>query len=427
MSASPSPISRTAVLITGMGVVSPLGIGSEPFWRNLLAGQSGVRRITHFDPTGLPVEYGGEVPNFDPKHYVRPRKSLKVMSREIQFAFTAADLALRDAGLQPGQFPPERLGVVWGADMIYPDVPEFIDPIRACMVEGKFDFARWGTEGMPRIMPLWLLKFLPNMPASHVAIANDARGPCNSIILNEVSALVALAEGVRLIERGLVDMVIVGGVGARLHPTTITFRAKQQLANASESPPRACRPFAKETSGQVLGEGAGALILESAGHAAARQARSYGRVAGYANCHEPRRPGKPLEGTAIRAALAGALAAAECSPAELNHIQAHGVGVEEYDAAEARAIRAVAGDVPVTAYKGHWGNLGAGCGGIELAAALLAMREGILPPTLNCNEPSAACPINVVRGEPRPIAQGAFAIVSHAPMGQAAAVCVRRE
>ena len=236
---------RRSVVITGVGVVSPLGMGAETHWSGLLAGRSGVRRIQHFDPTGLPVEFGGEVPGFDPKQHIRPRKSLKVMSREIQFAFTAAEMALHDAGLQVGQFPPERLGVVFGADMIYGELPDMQDAVSVSRdpASGKFDIHRWADLGMQKIFPLWLLKYLPNMPACHVAIANDARASCNSIILGEVSALVALAEGVRLIERGLAEMVIVGGVGHQINPTNIAFRANQELSKRAADPENACRPF----------------------------------------------------------------------------------------------------------------------------------------------------------------------------------------
>ncbi|MDX1964483.1 MAG: beta-ketoacyl-[acyl-carrier-protein] synthase family protein [Pirellulales bacterium] len=415
------------VLITGLGIVCPWGIGKEALWSQWQAGRGGIRRITQFDPTGLPVEYGGEVPDFEPKEHVRPRKSLKVMSREIQFAFTAADLAMRDARLRVGTFPPERLGVVFGADMIYCDAWELIEPIQACMPTGKFEFNRWATEGLPRIMPLWLLKYLPNMPASHVAIANDARGPCNSIILNDVSGLTALAEGVRLIERNLVDLVIVGGVGARLHPTTITFRVEQYLARGTDDPATVCRPFGLQRAGQALGEGAGALILESAEHAAARQATSYGRVAGYALRHEPRRAGQPPRGIAVAAALRACLEAARIDPAELSHVNCQGLGTEPHDQAEADVLARTVGRVPVCALKGAWGNIGAGSGPLELAASLLAQQTGVLPPNINTRPRDPACPVWSDAAEPIPLERRAFVKYNFSMTGQAAAVCVQTE
>jgi 3-oxoacyl-[acyl-carrier-protein] synthase II len=299
-----------------------------------------------------------------------------------------------------------------------------IDPVRACMPGGRFEFELWAKCGLPAIYPLWLLKYLPNMPACHVAIANNAQAPCNSIILNEASGLVALTEGMRLIERGAADLVIVGGVGARLHPTTITFRAEQQLARGADDPASACRPFAIDRSGQVLGEGSGALVLEAAEHALARRATNYGKVAGYAIRHESRRGGRPFQGTALRTALRDCLRAAGCLAEQLSHVNAHGLGTREHDAVEAAAIRDALGQVPVTACKGALGNLGAGCGVVELAASLLAQQAKLVPATRNCSITDPDCAINIVRHEPLPIVLRNFVSLNFAPTGQAVAVCV---
>lgn len=423
-----SSAARCSVVITGVGVVTPLGLGLEPFWKGLLEGRSGVRRMQHFDPTGLPVEFGGEVPEFDPKQHIRPRKSLKVMSREIQFAFTAAEMALRDAGLQVGQFPPERLGVVFGADMIYGELPDIQEAVSVSRdpESGQFDIHRWADEGMSKIFPLWLLKYLPNMPACHVAIANDARASCNSIILGEVSALVALAEGVRLIERGLADMVIVGGVGHQINPTNIAFRANQELSKRAADPENACRPFDAERCGSVFGEGAGALVIENAEHARQRGAKNMGRILSYAVRHEPNKQGVPLAGTAMRRVLESCLQQAGVEPKQLAHVHAHGIGQREVDATEARMIAAVTGQVPVLAIKGATGNSSAGSGALELAASLKSLETGLIPPSRNCDRAAADCPIDVVRHEPRQAA-GRYALkLSHSNNGQAAAVLVER-
>ena len=156
--------------------------------------------------------------DFDPKQYVRPRKSLKVMSRDIQLAFAAADLACVDAGLRERPVDPERLGVIFGAALIPGELDELAGTYRSCLVDGKFDFRRWGPAAMAEMFPLWMLKYLPNMPACHIGIGQDARGPNNSITMGDVSSLSALAEAVRILERGQADAMIVGGVGARLHP-----------------------------------------------------------------------------------------------------------------------------------------------------------------------------------------------------------------
>jgi 3-oxoacyl-[acyl-carrier-protein] synthase II len=419
---------RCSVVFTGVGVVSPLGLGLEPFWNGLLEGRSGVRRIQHFDPTGLPVEFGGEVPEFDAKQHIRPRKSLKVMSREIQFAFTAAEMALRDAGLQVGQFPPERLGVVFGADMIYGELPDIQDAVSVSREPetNQFHINRWASEGMSKIFPLWLLKYLPNMPACHVAIANDARASCNSIILGEVSALVALAEGVRLIERGLADMVIVGGVGHQINPTNIAFRANQELSKRAADPENACRPFDAARCGSVFGEGATALVIENAEYARKRGAKNMGRILSYAIRHEPNKQGVPLAGIAMRRVLESCLQQAGVEPQQLAHVHAHGIGQREVDATEARMIAAVTGQVPVLAIKGATGNSSAGSGALELAASLKSLETRLIPPSRNCDHVAADCPIDVVHHEPRQAANRYALKLSHSNNGQSAAVLIER-
>lgn len=426
---SPDPsASRRSVVITGLGVVSPLGLGIETFWNGLLQGQSGVRRIQQYDPTGLPLVIGGEVPDFDPKQHVKPRKSLKVMSREIQFAFTAAEMALQHAGLQVGQFPPERLGVVFGADMIYGELSEVQEAVLASFdpEAREYNLRGWAENGMSKIFPLWMLKYLPNMPACHVAIANDARASCNSIILGEVGALVALSEGMRSIERGDADIMIVGGVGHQINPSSITFRANQELVKSPEDPQNACRPFDAQRIGSVFGEGCGAIVLEAAEHARQRGAKALARVASYAIRHEPNKQGDPLTGSAMRAVLASCLTQAGIEPKQLAHVHAHGLGQIAADALEAQCINSVAGQAPVLAIKGATGNSSAGSGALELAASVMSLQHNLIPPSRNCHRVAADCPIDVVRHEPRPT-QGRYALkLNYANAGQAVAVLIER-
>ena len=190
----------TEVVITGLGVVSPIGLGRDAFWQSLATGSSGIELLSEFANGYVPSPIGGQIRDFDPKLYVTPRKSLKVMSREIQIGFTAARLALEESGLAAGTIDPDRFGVVFGADMIYCDPAELEPAYRSCMALGKVDTALWGQRALGEMFPLWMLKFLPNMPACHIAIANDARGPNNSVLMGEASSLLALAEAVRLID-----------------------------------------------------------------------------------------------------------------------------------------------------------------------------------------------------------------------------------
>ncbi len=247
------------VVITGLGVVSPIGIGRDAFRSALREGISGVRPITLFDASQFPVRIAAEVADFDPKAYVRPRKSLKVMSREIQFGFAAADFALTDAGVQPGSVEPDRFGVVFGAEMIYCDLDELIGIYRRCIAEGRFDFSRWGESMASEMYPLWLLRNLPNMVACHVAIVHDARGPNNTIGHSDVSSLAAIAEAVRVIQRGAADVMIAGGVGARINPTSMSYRGDIDQSHRNDDPARASRPFDAGRDGLVNGEGAAAF------------------------------------------------------------------------------------------------------------------------------------------------------------------------
>jgi len=198
------------VVVTGMGVISPIGIGSDRFWNSIQACRSGIGPIESFDTGDMPVCIGGEVHDFDPKQYVRPRKSLKLMARDSQFAVAASCLACEQARIEVGSVDPERVGVVLGADRIRNRIEESEAIFRACLDNGEFDFQRWGIEGLPEAHPLGLLKVLPNMLASHISILWDARGPNNTIHHNELSSLIAIAEAAHVIERGHADIMIAG-------------------------------------------------------------------------------------------------------------------------------------------------------------------------------------------------------------------------
>ena len=196
------------IVVSGIGVVSPIGIGCDPFWDNLLAGRSGIGSLSAFPATNLPSKLAAEIHDFDPLQHIYQKKFLKVMSREIQLGVSAASMAMKDAGLSRGEIDPERLGVEFGAGHISTTPEDLADAARKlqdCM-EVDATFTRWGEDTMGQICPLWLLKQLPNMPASHVAIEHNARGPNNTITASESSALLALAEAVRVIQLSLIHI-----------------------------------------------------------------------------------------------------------------------------------------------------------------------------------------------------------------------------
>jgi 3-oxoacyl-[acyl-carrier-protein] synthase II len=410
------------IVITGLGVVSPIGIGGEAFWNSLCEGRSGVRRLEVFNGSDLPPAIGADVSDFDPKQYVRPRKSLKVMSRDIQLAFAAADLACAQASLESHPIDPERLGIVFGADMIACDLSEMIDAFRGCIVEGRFDFDRWGEQSMAQMFPLWMLKYLPNMPACHVGIALDARGPNNSLTLGEVSSLAAIAEAVRVIERGQADAMVAGGASSRVHPTIWAYRSAFHLSKRTDDPAAACRPFDLARDGMIHGEGAGTFVLEERRSAEARGATILARVLGFATTFEPRAAGKELRGKAIRASITQALRSAGLQPDQVGHVNANGLSTALDDRLEAQAIRDTLGDVPVTAPKSFFGNLGAGTGAVEMVASVLAFQHGLVPFTLNYEQADPDCPVNVIRQTPMKLSTPVALILNQARIGQSVAV-----
>ena len=411
---------RQEIVITGLGVVSPIGIGKEPFWAALREGHSGIRTVALPDDPDAAAPIGGTVADFDPKQYVRPRKSLKVMSRDIQLGFAAADLACLDGGLRQKPIDPERLGVVFGAGMISCELEELAGTFRGCMNDGVFNFRRWGTAAMAELFPLWMLKYLPNMPACHIGIGQDARGPNNSITLGEVSCLSALAEAVRIVERNQADVIIAGGVDGRIHPAT-WVRSQVLGMSWCRDPHTAPRPFDRKRDGRVNGEGAAAYIIETRASAEVRGATPLARILGYGASFAPPMSGQP-QPAAIGRAIGAALGDACLAPGEIGCVVAHACGSVEGDRIEAEAIRAALGDVPVTAPKSFFGHLGAAAGALETAAAVLSIQHELVPPTLNYEQPDPRCPVNVVHDRPAPLAHRTAMVLSHSPQGQAVAV-----
>jgi 3-oxoacyl-[acyl-carrier-protein] synthase II len=412
--------SKHGIVVTGVGVVSPIGVGIEPFWDSLLTGRSGIASLPWKGDLQLSDPIGGAVRDFEPSRYIRPRKNLKVMGREIQLGVAAAEMACTDAKVK-GAVAPERLGVVFGADMMITELDEVVNSYRACMVDGKFSFGLWGDRALPEMFPLWMLKYLPNMPACHIGIAHDARGPNNSHTLAEVSSLTALAEAADVIRRGQADVMIAGGVSTRLHPLTMSRYYCWQMSQRQSDAVAACRPFDADRDGMVLGEGSAAFILESCRHAEARGATVLACLLGCVSCYGAAGGDEGRRSVAIRQAIGRALDRSGLKPTEIGHVNAHGLSTTEDDQIEARAIRDLLGDVPVTAPKSSFGNLGAGTGAVEMAASVLAIGRGLVPPTLNYHRPDPACPIRVVHGEPlagtRPVAM----TLNHSVNGQAVA------
>ena len=390
------------VVLTGVGVLSPIGIDVAAFWTAACEGRSGVS-LLNLDTDDSLKPMGSEVPDFRAKDFVKPRKNIKVMSRDIQLALVAAIHASTDAGLvtegDARNVAADRMGVVFGSDLIGAEVDMTMDAYRAGIENGRFDFPKWG-EAMDKIFPLWMLKFLPNMPACHIAIAHEAHGPSNSLTLCRCSSLASIQEAARIIQRGDADVMIAGGCGNRVNQDFQTRAKSYFLAPRCDDPTSVPRPFDADRNGCVLGEGAGALVLERREFAEARGAKIYATIRGSAATCEPTLHATRPTGLAIRSAIRNALKNAGLQPSDIGHVNADGIASDHDDRIEAEAIRAELGDVPVTTLKGHFGDLGSGTGAVESIAAVLAVQNGLIPPTRNHRKTAVDCPINVVHGQP---------------------------
>jgi 3-oxoacyl-[acyl-carrier-protein] synthase II len=421
--------SARRTVLTGVGVVNPLGLNTGAFWESLRAGKSGVKPIRAFDASRLSTRFGGEIPGFDPKNYIakQDRKALRVMARTIQLAVAAAQVAMDDMKVDKAKLDPTRFGVEFGSGLLATELEEIAPAaqVSANCLPGVVDLEKWGEQGLASIPPTWMLKYLPNMLACHVSILHNAQGPSNTITESDVAGLLALGEAQRIIQRDQADVFLVGGADSKMNPLSMVRQCLfAHLSRRNDAPEKACRPFDRGRDGLILGEGAGVLVLEEAEHARRRGAKIYAELVGFGSSFDRNQSGKGLA-RAIRTALERA----GVGPQDIDHINAHGLSTVEGDAWEARGLQEVFGAcdpaVPVFAPKSYFGNLGAGSGLSELAASLLAVVHGVVPATLNYEEPDPDCPVAVLTRptEPR---RPYFLKVGFTEMGQCAAVVCRK-
>jgi 3-oxoacyl-[acyl-carrier-protein] synthase II len=428
MKAGDTPI-RT--VITGVGVVSPIGIGKDAFWQSLIEGRSGIGYLRGFRSEDLPTRLAAQIHDFAPEEYITNKKLIKVMSRDIQLGVAASTLAMGDAALVPGAVDPDRLGVSFGAGRISSTPQELSDAAAASSDEfGSFEYERFDERAMGEICPLWLLRQLPNMPACHVSIEFDARGPNNTITCRESSALLALAEAVGVIERGAADCMIVGASSSHVHPVDIAkLSLFDGLSRRVDAPDRACRPFDFDRDGTIVGEGGAAFVVERYSHAVRRGARIYAEVLGVAAGCDGTGSSNGNGGTGLVRAIRSTMRQASLRPADLGHINAHGKSTQRDDLVEACAFRRTFdGDVesiPVTALKSYFGHFDAGSGAVELAGSLLALERGTLPMTLNYETPDPRFRLRVVHREPLDLRKKTALTVNRTAMGQSAAAIIR--
>ena len=413
---------RRGVVVTGLGVATPIGIGVERFWDALMEKSCGLRRIEAFDPSGLATQVAGELPPFNlgdciPKSY---RKSVKVMSRDIQIAVVCAYHAVIDAGLKtkciidrgeaagPPNVDSTRFGANVGAGLVCADLNELAAALSTAVDEqGAFDLQRWGGAGMENLTPLWLLKFLPNMLACHVTIVHDTQAPSNTITCGEASSHLAIGEAYRTIARGDADVCICGGAESKVNPMAM---ARSQLLgrlnpSSNDNPRRACRPFGAGRQGTIAAEGGGLVILEALDHAVGRGARIYAELAGFGASASTFHWSRPdPDGRAVALALRNAMADAGIGTEQINLVAPFGAGTVEHDAAELAGWNTtfgpgLAGMHAVTT-RGATGNNGAGSGAIDFAAVVTAVHRNTVPPSINTDQPDESCPFRFVQEGP---------------------------
>ncbi len=433
--------------ITGVGILSPLGVGSQTFWENLAAGKSGIEKSQRFHCTAAPGEYVGEVREFTEesarKVFLKPqRKSIKLMCHEIQLGVASANLAVEEAGLvldEKGALATEqngveldrnRVGVAYGANLMLSLPTKLTDGIKVSMTEsGEFSIPGWGANGLGKMDPLWLLQILPNMPACHIGITFDARGPNNSLTLDETTGCSAMTESLSVIRRKWADIMLTGTTGTRLHEVkSMHTRMWYQVAFDPDDPTHSCRPFDVRRNGQTMAEGACTMVFENEAHAKARGAKILAHMLGGRSTSVCSRTGEvDLQQAAVNA-MRGAMRTAGVTPADIGHINAHGLGTWDSDLAEARAIHeafgALGSKVPVTALKGALGNSGASCGTLETAGSIIGLSHGMIPPTVGCDQPDPACNLNIVR-KTTPTDNKLFLKLNFCHTGQASAVVIR--
>jgi 3-oxoacyl-[acyl-carrier-protein] synthase II len=416
-------VSPHRVVVTGLGPVTPIGVGVAAFWNGLLEGRNGVHRIQAFDPARFASQMGGEVlglqiANYVPKSY---RKAGKIMARDIVLAVAAAHQAVSDAGLrtrclldrgdaQGGpNFDAARFGANIGAGLICADLHELAEALHSASEEGVFSIRKWGAEGMNNLTPLWLLKFLPNMLACHVTIVHDAQGPSNTITCGEASSHLAIGEACRTIARGVADVCICGGAESKTNPMALLRQSLGgRLSQRNDSPETACRPFALGRDGTAVSEGGGLVIVEELEHARKRGARIYGEVIGFGAANDVFQAGQPgrlsPNGRGLALAARKALKDAGISAEQVDLVCASGYGIMHQDRSEAAAIREVLGtraaDVPVMSIKAGLGNNGAGSGAIEFIAATMALHSGRIPPAINSNPLDPECGLKLITDGP---------------------------
>lgn len=380
---------RKRVVITGLGVVTPIGIGKENFWEALKAGKNGIEKITRFDTTGYTAQIAGEIPDFDPAQFI-DKKELKRMDRYTQFALAATKLAVEDAKLDVEKIDSDRAGVFIGSGI-------------GGMETLHNQYEKLFTKGASRISPFFIPMMIANMAAGNVAITYKLRGACECIVTACASGTNAIGDAFRLIEYGDADIMFAGGSEAAISPAGVSgFAAMKALCtDHNDDPAHASRPFDKNRSGFVMGEGAGIILLESLEHAKARGAHIYAEIVGYGRNDDAYHITTPAPGGITQAkCMKLAIDDAGLKPEEIDYINAHGTSTQFNDKGETEAIKNLFGEyaykIPISSTKSMTGHMLGAAGGVEAVASIMSIETGIVHPTINYETPDEGLDLNYV-------------------------------
>lgn len=381
-------IPKRRVVITGLGLVTPLGIGVEKSWDALCNGDSGVSKITLFDPKDLPAQIAAEIKGFNPSDWIE-HKEIKKMDRFTHLAVAASQIAMDDSGVKISEENAERIGVIVGSGMGGMAAIEYYHTI---LME----------KGPKRISPFFIPMTIINLASGQISIRFGAKGPNSAPVTACAAGTHAIGESFRIIQRGDADIMITGGTEAVITPLAIGgFCSMKALSTRNHDPKRASRPFDKDRDGFVMGEGAGIIVLESLESALSRSARIYAEVIGFGMSGDAYHISSPSpNGEGAARCMAIALKDSGIDPSEINYINAHGTSTKYGDELETKAIKTVFGEhayrLKVSSTKSMTGHLLGAAGGVEAVITALAIKTGIIPPTINLDNPDPECDIDYV-------------------------------
>ena len=379
------------VVITGLGAITPIGIGKENFWNSLIEGKSGIGAITRFDTTDFDTKIGAEVKDFDPSNYI-DKKEARRMDRFTQYAVAGAKLALEDGKVELDKLNLDKVGVIIGVGI-------------GGMESMETEFTKLRDRGPSRVSPLFIPMMISNMAPGQISMTFGFRGPTMTVTTACASSTHAIGEGFRMISTGNVDMIVAGGADASITPISVAgFCSMKALSTRNDEPTKASRPFDKERDGFVMGEGAGILILEELNHAIARGANIYGEIVGYGSTSDAFHITQPdPEAKGATRAMELALEEAAADYHDVDYINAHGTSTYFNDKLETLAIKNVfkehAKDINISSTKSMTGHLLGAAGGIEAIATIMAIKEGIIPPTINYEYLDEECDLNYTPNE----------------------------